>query len=171
MNTAINTTSGLNLISTQTLSGAASIVFTNLTPGKQYRIVSAVNCSTNNIGLYGRFREGSTDKTSSYLSTHIGWVGTTANNFADTGWFALSPIGNQASNKQTFSVLDYYIYDNGTAAYLTGTSTGADSSAANTPRHVSLFSNNVGMSACNGITLYPTGGTLTGWASLYEYKK
>jgi hypothetical protein len=165
-----NADGGLVLIGTANPSAAANVAFTSLTAGGRYRIVGRVIGTTTATGLYGRFREGSTDKTSSYSATLWGVVSSASFIQSSTSEFQISTLGTQASNKVSFFSLDLYVHTDRTAGYVNGQSNGADSSAGNSPRYISFGGFNVSMSNCDGFSIFASAGNLTGQIKLYEYR-
>lgn len=163
--------SGLSKIATNTLSSSATCVFTSLTAGARYRVVGRVTATTSAVNLTGRFREGSTDKTTGYAAYEYGTLNGTSGFYSvNTTLFGMGTMGTQAANKLLFFNLDLYIHTDGTAAYLIGQSVGADSSAASSPRYINYAAHNFAMSACNGINFYASSGNLTGSVTLYKYE-
>jgi hypothetical protein len=160
--------SGLTKISTNTLSASSTCVFTGLTAGTTYRVVGALNGSAT-ANILARFRETSTDKATDYSGGFYGYSGGVLNGSTGSTSIQLDVTGSQAANKQSFFAFDYYIYSSGTSAFINGQSNGGDSAAISSPRYISYNAQNLFMTACNGISILLSTGTMTGQVTIYSY--
>jgi hypothetical protein len=160
---------GLSKITTTTLSNSASCIFTSLAAGGRYRIVGRV-IGTAASQFFAYFREGSTNKTTSYNMTQWGYISASSFSNNNVTEIPLGTLGTQATNKLTFFAFDLYVHTDRTAGYINGQTTGADSSAASSPRFIVTSGYNVSMSALDGIALIASSGNLTGSVTLYQYE-
>lgn len=161
-------TGGLNKVSTNTLSASSTCVFTGLTAGTTYKVVGALNGSAT-ANILARFRESSTDKATDYAGAFYGYSGGVLNGSTGSTSIQLDVTGSQAANKQSFFVFDYYIYSAGTSAFINGQSNGGDSAAISSPRYISYNAQNLSMTACNGLSIFLSTGTMTGQVTIYSY--
>jgi hypothetical protein len=161
-------TGGLTKISTNTLSASSTCIFTSLAVGT-YRIQGALNASTT-ATILARFREGGTDKATGYAGGYYGRIAANAiSGITGTTSILIDATGNQAANKQSFFSFDFYIYSAGTAAFINGQSNGADTANADSPRFIGFGAHNISMSACDGINILLSSGTMTGQVTIYSY--
>lgn len=154
----------LTLVSTQNPSASTGVNFTGLTVGKRYRLMSNLIGSSNNVELHIRYRENSTDKASGYYGAGWGVVYTggsesyTLNNNTKIWVLTLNTA------KYNISSLDIYLAS-ASQAYLLG-----QVWDENTSKSWYIAGTNIGMSAVNGLSIYPASGNFTGKISLYEYE-
>lgn len=174
MNTAIAASAGLTLISSQTLSASTGVSFTNVFTSTytNYRLVFSMYSATNGTYLNIRARMNTTDYTTAtghycavnYVSTATGAWNPIATNNANVGYNYLSRL-NSTSN--TNSIFGIDINPAGTILQYGGTGADGYYNGGN-----SVIGGIITASATvTGITIYPSGSTITGQISLYGYNK
>jgi hypothetical protein len=161
------TGAGLTKISTNTLSASASCIFTGLAAGT-YRIQGALNASTT-ANILARFRESSTDKATDYVGYYYGRSNGAISGSTGSTSILIDVTGSQAANKQSFFSFDFYIIGAGTAAFINGQSNGADTANIDSPRSIGFGAHNISMTACDGINILLSTGTMTGQVTIYSY--
>jgi hypothetical protein len=157
---------GLTLITTATLSASSGQIFSGLVAGKTYRIVGNVFGSVGSATLNCRFRETSTDKTTSYYGANFftSYSGASGNVNPASG--ATQMILNVYSTAITSSIAFSYDLNVQTT---NGRMYGNSQSSQESRSYFGGFSNE-SMTGFNAINFFPSSGTLTGTISLYEYE-
>jgi hypothetical protein len=149
-------------------SASSSVTFTNLKASTRYRMALNLYGSSTGIYLRVRFREGSTDKATSYYigSFSAGHTGATGNYLNGSNNTHMEIGRLIAGVDSLFSgTFDLSIAQSQNSAYINGTAF-VDYDAL-----VNVFAGrNDQMATCDGITIYPSTGTFTGNIKLYEYK-
>jgi hypothetical protein len=160
-----NADGGLVLIGTANPSAASSIKFTNLTSGKNYRVVGNLSRSTAGV-IYFRFTENTVDKSTNYYGANFftGWDGTSGNIYPSNllTEVTLGVAGTSLTAALSFS---YDLNVQSASGRIYGNNYSSHTSRA----QFGGFSNEA-MSSFNGINIFPASGTATGQIKLYEYR-
>lgn len=173
LGTAIDTTvaalpaGALELVSTQTLSASSGISFSSLTVGTKYRLIWRGYTSADNVQVQIQFRENTTNKGTGYYGGRVGrdYAGTNEDLSINNANFVGALIVGKVSP-------DYYVgqfelefvihsLEVATATLLSMSQYSAS--------FKTLGFTNKAMTNCNGITIYPASGTMTGSTSLFKY--
>jgi len=159
-----NADGGLVFIGTANPSASAGVSFTNLTVGKRYRLEANLYGSAV-VDLYFRFRENSTDKTSTYYQggIRVNEAGTNVSvSLNNSGYLNLISLQDTALHNS----LSFDIH------FITGSHASINGTMYNNRTTSAAFMGgyNASMTAVNGFSLFPSSGTMTGNIKLYEYR-
>ena len=156
----------LELVSTTVLTASGGLSLTSLSLNTRYKIVFYGSCSADNVNINARFRENTTDKTTGYSGGSAGksYDGTTQEiGYADQANAFIIRIGISASIYLSQFEMDLIIPTLNIGFLQSNAVTNYG------PTFRSLGMVNASMTNCNGITIYPSSGNLTGSISLYKY--
>jgi hypothetical protein len=153
---------GLRLEQTYALSASSGISFTGMVVGARYRVTGCLSASVNNFAVL-RYRENSTDKATNYFwaitNTNLAGAVAGASGNPDTQFY----LGNIFAGSFSLFSADLAIPSASTGQMI------GQYWDSNNGRNTTIAGSNSNMTNCNGISIFPSGGTLTGNVSIYRY--